>query len=96
MTTAMPMMPPMTLMEKICKEGGSVSNLLVIPEIAEVTAVGAVAAAEDLEAVMVETAAAAEDLETEVVVVLEATLLDPGLITDWSWRTCLHVLLGRT
>jgi len=64
-------------------------NLLVTPVIAEVEA-----AAEDLETVTEEVAA--EDLEDVMVVVLEATHLGQGQSTDWSWKICLHVHLGRT
>lgn len=41
-------------------------------------------------AAVVEEAAAAE------VVVLVATHQDQELTTDWLWKTCLHVHLGRT
>jgi len=57
-----------------------------------IAAEAVVAAAEDLAAV---TAAVAEDLAAAVAVPV-AIHLDPGPIIDWSLRTCLHVLLGRT
>jgi hypothetical protein len=61
MTSAMPMMPPMILMERICKEAEFVLNLPV----------------------------------THVIAVPVATHLDPEPTTDWSWKICLLVHLGR-
>jgi len=102
MTNAMLTMPPRISMEKICKEAGFGLNLPVIPGIAEIIEMAVaemVAAAEMAAAEMVEEALEAAEM-AEVVdaveVVLEATHLDPGPITDWLWKTCLHVLHGRT
>jgi len=101
MTNAMLTMPPRISMERICKEAGSGLNLPVIPGIAEIiemVAAEMVAAAEMAAEMVEEALEAAEMAEVvdAVAVVLEATHLDPGPITDWLWKTCLHVLHGRT
>jgi len=89
------MMQPMILMEKTCREDVSALNSPVNLGIDE----GAAVVAEDLEAVTTE---AAEDVgvtaagSAVTVAGPGATHLDPGPTTDWSWKICLHVLLGRT
>ena len=91
--SAMPMMPPMILMERICKEAEFVLNLPVTHVIAaEAVVVAAAAVADSAEVVVV---AAAADLEDEMEAVPVATHLDPEPTTDWSWRICLLVHLGR-
>jgi len=94
------MMQPMILMEKTCKEAVSASNSPANLGIAE-GAAAAVVVAEDLEVVTEETevaeavgVTAAADLGATVAGP-GATHLDPGPTTDWSWKICLHVLLGR-
>jgi len=90
-TTAMLMMQPMILMERICKEAVSALNLPAN----RVIAAGVVeVVVEDLADAMI--AGAAEDLVAATGADLEVTHLDQGLTTDWSWKTCLHVHLGRT
>jgi len=91
-TTAMLMMQPMILMERICKEAVSALNLPAN----RVIAAGVVeVVVEDLEGAMT-VVEAAEDLVAATGADQEVTHLDQGLTTDWSWKTCLHVHLGRT
>jgi len=45
--------------------------------------------------VVVVVVAAAADLEDEMEAVPVATHLDPEPTTDWSWKICLLVHLGR-
>jgi len=71
----MPMMPPMILMERICKEAEFVLNLPVTLVIA--------------------VAAVAADSEEEMEAVPVATHPDQEPTTDWSWKICLLVHLGR-
>jgi len=78
------MMPLMILMERICKEAEFVLNLPVTHVIAA-EAVVVVAAA----------AVAAADSEEEMEAVPVATHPDPEPTTDWSWKICLLVHLGR-
>lgn len=91
MTSAMPMMPPMILMERICKEAEFVLNLPVTLVIAAEAVVVAAAVADSAEVVV----AAAADLEEEMEAVPVATHPDPELTTDWSLKICLLVHLGR-
>jgi len=77
----MPMMPPMILMERICKEAEFVLNLPVTLVIA-------------VEVVVV-AAAAVADSEEEMEAVPVATHPDQEPTTDWSWKICLLVHLGR-
>jgi len=81
-------MPPMILMERICKEDGSGLNLPVTPGIAEIIGIGI----EDLEGVTAEETV----LTVDEVAVLVETPLDPEPIIDWLWKTCRHALHGRT
>lgn len=92
MTSAMPMMPPMILMERICKEAEFVLNLPVTLVIAvEAVVVVAAAVADSAEVVV----AAAADSEEEMEAVPVATHPDQEPTTDWSWKICLLVHLGR-
>ena len=88
------MMPPMILMERICKEAEFVLNLPVTLVIAVEAVVVAVAVADSVEEAVVVVAAAA-DSEAEMVAVPVATHPDPELTTDWSLKICLLVHLGR-
>ena len=88
----MPMMPLMILMERICKEAEFVLNLPVTHVIAAEAVVVAAAVADSAEVVV---AAAEADLEDEMEAVPVATHLDPEPTTDWSWKICLLVHLGR-
>ena len=92
----MPMMPPMILMERICKEAEFVLNLPVTRVIAAGAVVVAAAAvvADSAEAVVV-AAEEEADSEEEMEAVPVATHLDPEPTTDWSWKICLLVHLGR-
>ena len=84
----------MILMERICKEAEFVLNLPVTHVIAaEAVVVAAAAAVADSAEVVV--VAAAADLEDEMEAVPVATHLDPEPTTDWSWKICLLVHLGR-
>jgi hypothetical protein len=93
----MPMMPPMILMERICKEAEFVLNLPVTHVIAAgaVVVVAAAAVADSAEEVVVAAAAVEADSEEEMEAVPVATHLDPEPTTDWSWKICLLVHLGR-
>ena len=87
----MPMMPPMILMERTCKEAEFVLNLPVTLVIAVEAVVVAAAVADSAEVVV----AAAADLEEEMEAVPVATHPDQEPTTDWSWKICLLVHLGR-
>jgi len=89
----MPMMPPMILMERICKEAEFVLNLPVTHVIAAGAVVVVAAAVADSEEAVV--AAAAADSEDEMEAVPVVTHPDPEPTTDWSWKICLLVHLGR-
>jgi len=93
MTVAMLTMPPMILMERICKEAGSGLNSPVTPGIAEII-IGIEMGVEDLEGVTAEETV--DVLTVEEVAVLVETPLDPEPIIDWLWKTCRHALHGRT
>lgn len=88
----MPMMPPMILMERICKEAEFVLSLPVTLVIAVEAVVVAAAVADSVEEAVV---AAAADSEAEMVAVPVATHPDPEPTTDWSLKICLLVHLGR-
>ena len=87
----MPMMPPMILMERICKEAEFVLNLPVT----HVIAAGVVVAAAVADSAEVVVAAAEADLEDEMEAVPVVTHPDPEPTTDWSWKICHLVHLGR-
>ena len=85
----------MILMERICKEAEFVLNLPVTLVIAvEAVVVVAAAVADSAEVVGV-AAAAAADSEEEMEAVPVATHPAQEPTTDWSWKICLLVHLGR-
>ena len=85
----------MILMERICKEAEFVLNLPVTLVIAVEAVVVVAAAVADLAEVVVVAAAAEADSEEEMEAVPVATHPDQEPTTDWSWKICLLVHLGR-